>query len=265
MNGLDLQAIALRGPGLNGWLEGRECLAGMQGWTPTSTMLPGPDALPANERRRLTPTLRLALALAFEVCSDLSAEERAELPAVFASALGDSDITDRLCVTLSESQGAVSPSQFHNSVHNAPAGYWSLAVSNRQLTNSLAAGEWTAGAALLEAYTLATSIQSPVIMALYDVEPPQLLKPFAGVSHSFGMALRLAPAQQCGNALATFQLSLSSQVETKLPQPWENLRISSPASRHLALPYAVAKGIRNIVLPLDRHKNIKLECSALNG
>ena len=45
----------------------------------------------------------------------------------------------------------VSPTQFHNSVHNTAAGYWSIATGSQQPTTCLACHDATAAAALLKA------------------------------------------------------------------------------------------------------------------
>jgi hypothetical protein len=256
---VDLEAIALRGPGLDGWVAGRECLNGMSDWRPTATGVPATSLLKPNERRRLTPTLKLALALAEEATTDLEPEARAMLPSVFASTLGDSDITDSICDALTREGRPISPTHFHNSVHNAPAGYWAMATGNRAASTSIAAGEWTAGAGFLEAVTQCLALEQPLVCVLYDVCPPEALRPLADIEHGFGMALRLAPPGRAGPNRVAMTLTATECAETRLPTPWEGLRRSSPASRHLALAYAVATRMQNVILPMDRHRNWELK------
>ena len=47
--------------------------------------------------------------------------------------------------------GQVSPTQFHNSVHNAAAGYWSIATGSQQAAHLPGCHDVTAAAALLKA------------------------------------------------------------------------------------------------------------------
>src|SRR3546814_16767116 len=64
-----------------------------------------------------------------DVCSsDLTAAGRdpASLPSVFASTHGDLPIMDYMCATLASEPRTISPTKFHNSVHNAAAGYWTI-------------------------------------------------------------------------------------------------------------------------------------------
>ncbi len=253
-----LQAMALRAPGLNGWSAGRACLTGELPWDPTPQQIPRTELLRPNERRRVTRAIRLVLALAEEATADLTADERAALPVVFASAVGDSDIVDGICSSLASPGRPISPTQFHNSVHNAPAGYWAIATGNRRASTSVAAGEWTAGCGLQEALSQLVSSRMPVLAVIYDVQPPAPLRPYAGVEHGFGMAYRLAPVDDSGPAICTVEARCSEEVETRLPQPWETLRRSSPAAGHLGLAHGVATRSETAVLPLDRYRNMAL-------
>ena len=44
--------VGLAGPGLAGWRESRDALAGRAAHVHAATVIPSPDALPATERRR---------------------------------------------------------------------------------------------------------------------------------------------------------------------------------------------------------------------
>ena len=59
---------------------------------------------------------------------------------MFASTYGDLAITDYMCSTLAKAPMTLSPTRFHNSVHNAAAGYWSIATACRQPYCALGAG-----------------------------------------------------------------------------------------------------------------------------
>ena len=57
-----------------------------------------------------------------------SGRDPATLPSVFTSAHGDLAVNDYMCATLATQPTAISPTRFHNSVHNAAAGYWTIAT-----------------------------------------------------------------------------------------------------------------------------------------
>ena len=67
----------------------------------------------------------VALEVALAACRAAD-RDPATLPSVFASTHGDLAITDYMCETLATDPTAVSPTKFHNSVHNAAAGYWTI-------------------------------------------------------------------------------------------------------------------------------------------
>ena len=58
----------------------------------------------------------------------LPGRDPATLPSVFTSAHGDLAVNDYMCATLATQPTAISPTRFHNSVHNAAAGYWTIAT-----------------------------------------------------------------------------------------------------------------------------------------
>ena len=79
--------------------------------------------------------------------------EAGEIATVFASCGGDGPITHQICEVLAGPDRAVSPTAFHNSVHNAPAGYWSIATRSRAPSTSLCGHDGSFAAGLLEAAT----------------------------------------------------------------------------------------------------------------
>ena len=84
---------------------------------------------PTERRRRAGATVRFALAAATEATAEPSRtapRSRPSSPAATATARWWAASWMR-CTT---PDGAVSPTQFHNSVHNAAAGYWHIAVGS---------------------------------------------------------------------------------------------------------------------------------------
>jgi hypothetical protein len=81
--------------------------------------------LPPAERRRLNPLTSFALAAGERLVGGRPHDLLKTTPLVFGSSDGDGTVLLRLLSALRGHQ-PVSPTQFHNSVHNAPAGYWSI-------------------------------------------------------------------------------------------------------------------------------------------
>src|SRR5690606_25260622 len=71
------------------------------------------------------PSVLVALEVALAACRDAGVAPDS-LPSVFTSTHGDLGITDYMCATLAQAPTELSPTKFHNSVHNAAAGYWTI-------------------------------------------------------------------------------------------------------------------------------------------
>src|SRR3982750_3046589 len=136
---------------------------GIAFWAPT---LPG--RAPAGPRRAPDP-----VALALEVAAAAVREsglDAATLPAIFTSAHGDLAVNDYMCSTLANDPTLISPTKFHNSVHNAAAGYWTIATGCLKPYTSVSGYYYTFGEGLLEAASQALSGNTPVLFVAFDIE-----------------------------------------------------------------------------------------------
>ncbi len=256
MIGVRILGTGLIGPGLDDWPAGREALRNdCASYAYGPTRIPAPELLPATERRRTTACIKLALAAAEQALKD-AAREPAELASVFSSSHGDMQVCDNLCRALASDDKPVSPTQFHNSVHNAPAGYWSIATGSRRPSTSLAVADSSFTAGLLEAVLQSRANGHPVLLACYDHPAPAPLDAAAPLAAPFAVAL-VVQAQETG----PLQLSLSDGEETRLVRTeLEQLRLGNPAARALPLLAALADNLTaTVLLPhLDRQLRIDL-------
>ena len=153
--------VGLLAPGLPSWKRGRAILNGETAYQ-YDAMPPfdiGP--LPPNERRRTTNVVRLSLHVAREAIAEAPVDP-ADLYSVFSCSGGDTETLDKICSALTLPERPVSPNQFHNSVHNAPAGYWAIATGSRNPSTSLSAYDTSFSAGLLEAISLVLVEAQPV-------------------------------------------------------------------------------------------------------
>ena len=235
-----LQGIGIYGPGLSGWAQTAEVLAGRAPLQLAPLQLPPIEALPAAERRRAGLPIKLAFATGFEAIAQAGADA-ATLRTVFSSSAADGDNCHAILETLATPDRAVSPTRFHNSVHNAPSGYWSIATACRAPSTSLCAYDGSFAAGLLEAVTQAVHTGEPCLLLAYDMPYPEPRASLRSISHAFGVALLLSPAPTAG-ALAALQLSLGDTVPAPLTDPaLEALRLGNPAARCLPLLQCLAR------------------------
>ena len=86
------------------------------------------------------------------------------------------------------------PTAFHSSVHNAAAGYWSIAMASRQPATCLGCHDWTWAASLLKVMADVAADGEPVLLCCYD-HPLAALRPTMAafgvglVSHASAMVL----------------------------------------------------------------------------
>jgi hypothetical protein len=90
------------------------------------------------------------------------------LPSVFASTHGDLGITDYMCATLASDPRAISPTRFHNSVHNAAAGYWTIGAGCTQATTAISAHRASFAEGLVEALVQLAAGDEAVLLVGYD-------------------------------------------------------------------------------------------------
>jgi len=190
-------SVGLLGPGLANWESGRRVLDGSMAHAPADVVPPAPAHLSARERRRTSHGVRLAIAVAQEAV-DNSGDNATALPTVLGWPHGDGPVMHRLLETLATPERYVSPTDFHNSVHNVAVGYWTIASGSHQPCSSTAAGEGTFPASLLKALAEVACEKRRVLLIVCGIPFPEPLNAVCPVGGSFGAALVLAPAGDKG-------------------------------------------------------------------
>ena len=257
-----IEGIGVWSAELPGWEAGRAVLRGEREIAGGGPARPAPALLAANERRRAPDSVLLALDVAQQACA-MAGRDVATLASVFASAYGDLPISDYLCAELLRAPHELSPTKFHNSVHNAPSGYWAIATGCMASTSAVSAGAATVGAGLLEAALLAVTEQVPVTYAAYDVAAAGPLADVIPCRSALALALVLAPAR--AGAGAALRLRLEPPLATALaPEPGllHAAHQDNPVAYGLPLLAALARGEATVLrLPAGPRLDLNLEVS----
>ncbi|MET3495399.1 beta-ketoacyl synthase chain length factor [Variovorax boronicumulans] len=164
---LYIEGPAFWTPTLPGWDAARAAFRGEGALTDPPAKRPAPQVLAPAERRRAPDTVALALEVAAAAMA-ASGRQAADVPCVFVSAHGDLSINDYMCSTLATDPTVLSPTRFHNSVHNAAVGYWTIGTGCMAASNSISAFENSFAAGLLEAAVQCAADQTPVLLVGYD-------------------------------------------------------------------------------------------------
>jgi hypothetical protein len=251
-----IQGLGLLGPGLADWSAARAVLSDETPYVALRTVLPLPDVLPPAERRRAGRIIKIALAVGAEAVARAQADARM-LPTVFTSSGGDGDNCHEICAALASHERLISPTRFHNSVHNAAAGYWTIAHGCTAGSTSLCAGDASFAAGLLEALAQLACGAPAVLLLAYDADYPQPLRAKRPIPDAFGTALLLTPAGPAA-ALPRLQIGLSAApAATMANAELESLRRSIPAARSLPLLERLAMG-RSGTVVLDYLERARL-------
>ncbi len=246
-----VEGIGLWSPRLPGWPLARRVLRGEAEPSP-AVARPAPAILAPTERRRAPDSVAVALEVAAAACADAERDPRT-LPSVFASTYGDLSVSHQMCETLAQSPELTSPTKFHNSVHNAAAGYWAIAAGCLEPYTALAAHECTFASGLLTAIAHAHAEDTPVLYVAYDTEPRGPIATMASTRGVLGLALVLAPAPGARRqARLTWQVTGGALAPSR-PRAANAGHVAGHAlEQSLVLFEGLADAAaRNLVLPLS--------------
>lgn len=253
-----IAGIGLLGPGLAGWAQGAAVLAGRAPHDPAPLTPPAPALLPATERRRTGASVRLALAVAAEAVQD-SGLAPEELDTVFASSNGEGQVITGILDALHTPDGAISPTQFHNSVHNAAAGYWGIAVGSSRPSVSLGGHDGVLATGLLQAAAQVAARRAPVLFVAHDVPLPAPLDALRETRAPFAAALVLAPGAGARGALR-IAVEPGAAPPPGLGGTMRALHDANPVAQVLPLLAALATGTSaTIALPMLEDARLRVE------
>ena len=235
-----IEGIGVIGPGLTGWPSSQAILNGQTPYQPAKTILPAPALLPSAERRRSGAIVKLTLATGSEAIA-AAGLDAASLPSVFSSSGGDGENCHAICEMLASDDRQISPTRFHNSVHNTAAGYWSIATGAMTSSSVLCAFDASFGAGLLEALSQVVADETRTVMLACDTPYPEPLFSARPIPDAFGIALVLAP-EHSAQALAKITVNLTDTPADRLDDDaLESLRMAIPSARGLPMLRAIAQ------------------------
>ena len=235
-----IEGIGFLSPGFNDWPTARAVLRGEAAYTAAASVLPAPSILPAAERRRASRVVKLTLAIGLEAAASAEADV-SQLATVFTASGADGHNCHALCEQLATDDRLISPTRFHNSVHNAAAGYWGIATKSMAPCQVLCAYDASFGAGLLDALGQVVFDEQVTLLIAYDSEYPEPLHSKRDTPDCAGVALLLTP-QKTARSLARLTLRSTAETAQKMADPdLENLRTAIPALRVLPLLQMLAK------------------------
>lgn len=254
--------VGLCGPGLDGWDAGAAVLRGAVPFAHAVTAIPPLEMIPPREQRRLSPIVRLALAVAEEAAARAGVAP-GDLCAVFGAPHGNNNVLQGLLAALSTADRFVSPTGFHNAVHNAAVGYWSIHTGCRLPCTSISAGIHSFAAALMKASVQIGAAGRPVLLTVTDAPFDEPLNAVCPTGEPFAAALVLAP-DAAGVGLARLAVDLADGPAGPPDAPrtaaLRDLWQVNAAARALPFLEALAgASATRLVLPHGPHGGLEIE------
>lgn len=266
--GCKLIGVGAWGPGFNSWPELRDRLNNLVQNSDEELIAspPKPEIIPANERRRSPLAVRAAVDVSWQALQQ-SGLRSSDVACVFGSGLGDTDITDYMCRVLTTPEKQLSPTKFHNSVHNAAAGYWTISSGCMKSANSIAAYQDTAGTCLLEAMIQCVQHNEPVLITVFDIAAQQTWQQIFPCAQSFAASLLICPEDfPVETCLAKLSFSADKNPVAPivdLPEFLQSLYEQNPAAKIIPLLKLLANpGSSKLSFSTGAQSYLTLECIA---
>ena len=213
------------------------------------------NLLPAAMRRRTSLTTRMAITAATQACIEANVDSSI-MPSVFASLGGEIQVTDALCRLLPNPDELLSPTQFHNSVHNTTAGYWGILNHCQAPTTAIAAVDDGFAMGLLEAWSQLQQSSGDILLVCYDEEWPQYLAAPIG---KVALACALVLSTNDDVKIATCSIPQIGTFEKPLDTAWSELVKAAPAAAAIPLLQAL-KNRHSGVIPLNIYPALWQTC-----
>ena len=170
-----------------------------------------PDLIAPRERRRAPQLVKMAVEVMSQACKMASLQPDS-VATVFSSAMGDMQITDYMCEGLAKTPKFISPTRFHNSVHNAAPGYWSIATGSFSPANAVSAFRYSSPMAFLEASIQVAEEKTPVVVVTQEIAAPVALADTCPSKHPFSAAFLLAPVGYSAAPVSEIQIAVSQEA-----------------------------------------------------
>jgi hypothetical protein len=209
----------------------------------------GKRALPAAELlhprlRRRTSVLTRASVTALEAAVAQGGAQLGAVRLILVSSFGEIETTVELLAQLAEPQGPVSPTKFHNSVHNTATGYMSIASGNAGEATALAGGPHNLEIGLLELFSgLAIDGGDAVLLLAEERIPAPFERPDADPTFAVALHFGAEPARAWHGASLDLRVGLAAVNAADAGPALPIGALASMVSPTVALLRAIAERI----------------------
>ncbi len=271
MKPIYLKAVSVIGPGIKNWQELQDIFNNELLYKPQPVDKKLETFLAPNTQRRTSRNIQLAVASIQQLRLDYpfdhqddSKSDSEHINYVFTSCNGDLTIFHQISSALNLPGHPVSPTKFHNSVHNAPAGYSAIALNTQAPSTSIASYQDSFANGLLEATVQSHSTHNDCLLVAYDEIPPEPLFSLFPVEADFSCAFMLSTDAE--NALCQFDISISKghKISTMESEQFEALRYCNPQAKAIPLLYSIARKEDQLIFMGYNQLQLKIKVSGFS-
>ncbi len=212
--------------------------------------VPKADLLPPMMRRRTSLLTRMAAEVAAQAIAGANLDP-AVVTVLYGSVYGEIRTTLDLLGALMTADAPLSPTKFHNSVHNTAGGYVSIATHNHGGNAAITAGRSTLAMGLLECAALMVASEEPTVLVLAEEPLPEPLaagRVYGPMAAAFALARPGAP----GLSLRTCRLRRGELTEADVSTALPSALAENPCASALGLADAALRP-RASVVALEPH------------
>lgn len=252
--------IGAIGPGFSSWPDLNDRLIANTLNLRDKTQLPNLDILPPAERRRASPIIKAGICAGLEACLDAGMPPT-DLQTIFTSSGGDGANCIAICEQLATDDPLISPTRFHNSVHNTVAGYWGIATGCMKPSQAISAEDGSFAAGLLEAATQTVASGMPTLLVSYDISYPEPLNTFRKISGTAAIALVIGLNKRTESRYPSLMMPFEGRSSGRQPS---YTRVDNPTLQALNLLVMIpqqSSGMTTLPLQTDSHLTVKVDFS----
>ena len=252
--------IGAIGPGFSSWPDLKDRLTANSLDLRDKTQLPNLDILPPAERRRASPIIKAGICAGLEACLDAGMSPT-DLQTIFTSSGGDGANCIAICEQLATDDPLISPTRFHNSVHNTVAGYWGIATGCMKPSQAISAEDGSFAAGLLEAATQTVASGMPTLLVSYDMSYPEPLNTFRNISGTAAIALVIGLNKRTESRYPSLMMPFEGRSLGRQPS---YTRVDNPTLQALNLLTMIpqqSSGMTTFPLQIDSHLTVKVDFS----
>jgi len=251
-----MKPVYLRGVGL--WSQG---FANPEAWcrgeADPELVQASPKMLEGPLRRRASSLTRISIE-AFDQAATRAGLDPAAIPTIWATAHGEHGTAIKLLKMMLRGEGKLSPTHFHNSVHNTPSAYASISGGNDCASTTLTGGPELVASSILEAFCHLDSGTPEIALVLGD-EP--LHEPFERGDMQAALALAFCFSSE--RTPGSLELSNLRRDAISAIKPHERLGGLHVSAGLPLLEHAVAR--KPATVPLENEDPRQPESSRESG